>query len=141
MHADLRRWSREHGVVWEVRPALALHHGELGPIGFEVTLAALVADARPACAACLGAFGRLRAIAAAAVPDGPFGATACRPRGFDSALRFRSDRGRLLPEVQLVLDVEHPKRYFDGPDDEQVRYVHALQQALAALGVRPAQSQ
>lgn len=141
MHADLQGWSREHRVVWEVRPALALDHGVLRPIGFEVTLAALVADARPACAACHGAFGRLRAVAAAAVPDGTFGATVCRPRGFDSTLRFRPDRGRFLPEVQLVLDVEHLKRYFDGPDDEQVRYVHALHQSLARLGVRPAQSQ
>lgn len=138
--ADLRQWSREHGIVCEVRPALALHRGLLRSTGFEVALAVVVADTRPACAACVGTFGRLRTIAQAAMAlaEGRGGGAPCRLRGFDSALRFRWDRGRLVAEVQLVLDVEHEHTSFEGPDDAQLRCVHALQEELAALGVRPA---
>lgn len=137
MFADLGQWSRGHGGVYEVRPALALRRGVLQGVGFEVTLSVIAADARPACAACIATFRRLSEIAEAAIPGGRGEDTACRLRGFDSTLRFRWDRGRLVPEVQFVIDIEHQHRYFESPGEEQLRFVHALQERLAALGFRP----
>lgn len=136
---SLQAWVQAHRVSWETRATMALDHGQLRPVGFEVTLCAAATDLTPACGACAEIFRHLRALASAVLPEQGARPTACRVRPFDGALHVRSGVKRMAPEVELTVQVEHRHEYFAGVDECELRCTREIQDGLKRLGVVPAE--
>jgi hypothetical protein len=133
--ATLREWVRTHHVTWKAEPRREMVDDRaLSVVGYDVRLYGRVADdaVTPDARECGAVYGRLRAIASAALVT-VAGLPMCEIEGFDSMLHMEPE-GDWKPEVELTIGLTHSGAYLDAEDAGEKRAAASIEAALERLG-------